>query len=69
MRTWGCVVPTLAGRTLAGARKLLRRHRCALGRVSGAQARGRLRVAGQRPARLTRHRAGAHVQITLRPVA
>jgi hypothetical protein len=62
----GCVVPTLSGRTLEGARALLRRHRCALGRVTRAKGRTRLRVARQSLVPRRPHRAGTRVAITLR---
>jgi inosine-uridine nucleoside N-ribohydrolase len=61
-----CVVPTLTGRTLAGAQKLLRRHHCAVGRVSKRHAERRQHVVRQSLAPRRAHRAGTRVSLVLR---
>jgi len=64
-----CVVPRLAGHTLTGARRMLRRAHCGLGRVTRAAAHGRrLVVRRQVPKAGSRHTAGTRVRLTLSPV-
>jgi hypothetical protein len=61
-----CVVPSLIGDTLTGARRLLARARCTLGRVAYARRHGRrLHIVSQRPARGTHLAAGARVSVRI----
>jgi hypothetical protein len=61
-----CIVPSLVGHTLSGARRLLARAHCTLGHVTRPRAHGgRLHVARQKPARGTRLAAGARVSVRL----
>jgi hypothetical protein len=61
-----CVVPSLAGHTLTGARRLLARTHCRLGHVSyPRRRRGTLRIASQNPARGTHLAAEASVSVRL----
>jgi cytochrome c peroxidase len=67
VRSTRCVVPRLRGRTLTGARRLLRRAHCRLGNVIRPAARGgRLRIRTQRPRAGTRRPANARVTVILR---
>jgi cytochrome c peroxidase len=69
-RVTRCVVPRLTGHTLTGAKRMLKRAHCRLGHVTRAASHGRrLVVRAQAPKARSRHRAGAHVRLTLRPVA
>jgi subtilisin family serine protease len=62
-----CIVPKLAGKTLASTRTALRRARCALGRIRRVRARrsrvGRVVAQGIRPG--TRRPAGTKVAVTI----
>lgn len=61
-----CVVPSLAGHTLAGARRLLAQAHCKLGRVTYPHRRhALLRVARQTPARGSRLPDGTAVAVRL----
>jgi hypothetical protein len=65
--TPACVVPSVVGRLLASARKLLAKANCSVGAVTRKRAskRRRGRVAGQRPAAGTRLANGAPVAIVV----
>jgi cytochrome c peroxidase len=68
--TTRCVVPRLAGHTLAGAKRMLKQHHCGLGHVTATSAHGRrMVVRGQAPKAHSRHKAGTRVRLTLRPAA
>jgi hypothetical protein len=68
-RVTRCVVPRLTGHSLAGAKRMLKRAHCALGHVTRAASHGRrLVVRAQAPKARSRHKAGARVRLTLRPV-
>jgi hypothetical protein len=61
-----CVVPSLTGHTLAGARSLLARAHCKLGHVSYPRRRhGALHITRQNPARGTRLAAQASISVRL----
>jgi len=60
-----CKVPKLAGKSLAAARKLLKRAHCKLGKVRGAHARGPLVVRSTSPRRGALRSADAKVRLTL----
>jgi cytochrome c peroxidase len=63
-----CLVPSLRGRTLGQARRLLGRAHCRLGQVSRSRQRSRRLVIGvQWPGAGARGRAGMHVMVRLRP--
>jgi beta-lactam-binding protein with PASTA domain len=59
-----CTVPSLTGKTAAGARKALRKAGCAVGRVSGSKS-TKARVRSQSIPRRVRVLAGTKVGITL----
>jgi hypothetical protein len=61
-----CIVPSLAGHTLAGARSMLAHAHCKLGHVSYPRTRhGRLHISRQSPAHGSRLPAGAKVAVRL----
>ena len=60
-----CVVPKLAGRTLAGATSLLKRANCRVGKVTKPRHGTRLRVKTTSPRAGTRRSASAKVAIAL----
>jgi hypothetical protein len=62
----GCVVPVLTGHTLSGARRLLTRAHCRLGRVTRRHGgHGALVVTGQSPRHGQARAKGARVSVTL----
>ncbi|HVW46189.1 MAG TPA: PASTA domain-containing protein [Solirubrobacterales bacterium] len=64
-----CLVPRLAGKTLKGAKKALRRDDCTLGKltkIAGATATAG-KVTGQKPKPGSVLAAGAKVKVTLKP--
>jgi cytochrome c peroxidase len=67
VRSAGCVVPRLRGRTVGQARRLLARSKCGLGLVlRPRKAHGRLVVSSQRPAAGTKRPSGTRVAVRLR---
>jgi len=63
-----CIVPSLRGKTVAQARRALRKANCSLGTVRRASA-GARRVVSQAP-RAGRHLApGARIRVTVGPIS
>jgi len=61
-----CVVPSLKGKTIAGARTALKKARCALGRITYAYSKMKKgHVIAQRPATRTIRPRGSRVQIVV----
>ncbi len=59
-----CTVPTLTGHTTTGARKLLKAHHCALGKIRHIHSTHRRgRVVRQSPHARSTHSSGAHVAV------
>jgi PASTA domain len=62
-----CVVPKLAGKTLAATRKALAKAHCKLGKVTRKRSKGKVGVVvAQKPKAASRLPAGSHVSVVLR---